>query len=136
MSKIVVPFDGSESALRALRHAMKTASEIHLVNVQSEIDAPAVSLHMTKDAVHKMQLERSSSILAAARELLDEAGCRYQSHSLVGNAGAAIARLAQSQQADSIVMGTRGMSALGKLMFGSVVTQVVQQTQLPVTLIK
>lgn len=136
MSKIVVPFDGSESALRALRYAMKTADEIHLVNVQETIDAPAVSLHMTREAVNKMQLDRSRWVLAAGCKLLDDAAFRYQSHALVGNAGTAIARLAETESADSIVMGTRGMSALGKLLFGSVVTQVVHQTKLPVTLIK
>jgi nucleotide-binding universal stress UspA family protein len=136
MSKIVVPFDGSESALRALRYAMKAADEIHLVNVQTAIDAPAVSLHMTREAIDNMQLDQSRRVLAPACKVLDDAAFRYQAHALIGHAGTAIARLAETENADSIVMGTRGMSALGKLMFGSVVTQVVQQTKLPVTLIK
>lgn len=136
MTKIVVPFDGSESALRALRYAMTTADEIHLVNVQAAIDAPAVSLHMTREAINKMQLDQARHVLAAGCKVLDDAAFRYQTHALVGNPGTVIARLAETENADSIVMGTRGMSALGKLMFGSVVTQVVHQTQLPVTLIK
>jgi nucleotide-binding universal stress UspA family protein len=136
MNKIVVPFDGSESALRALHYAMKIADEIHVVNVQSPIDAPAVSLHMTRDAIHNMQLEQSRSVLAAACKVLDDAAFPYHAHPLVGEPGTAIAQLVETQAADSIVMGTRGMSALGKLMFGSVVTKVVHQTNVPVTLIK
>jgi nucleotide-binding universal stress UspA family protein len=37
---------------------------------------------------------------------------------------------------DGIVMGTRGMSAVGNLVMGSVATKVIHLTKLPVTLVK
>ena len=37
---------------------------------------------------------------------------------------------------DGIVMGTRGMGAIGNLVMGSVATKVVHLTKLPVTLVK
>jgi len=136
MSKIVVAFDGSETALRALRYAMKIADEIHLVNAQPKIDAPALSLHMTRPDIDNMQFEQGRAVLAEACKVLDEGGVRYHTHLEIGEPASTIAQVAKSQSADMIVMGTRGMGAFGNLIFGSTVTKVVHLADVPVTLIK
>jgi nucleotide-binding universal stress UspA family protein len=47
-----------------------------------------------------------------------------------------IANLARRLRCDSIVMGTRGMTALGNLVLGSLATRVVHLAGVPVTLVK
>ena len=47
-----------------------------------------------------------------------------------------ITRKAEELNCDAIIMGTRGMGALGNLVMGSIATKVVHLTRLPVTLVK
>ena len=47
-----------------------------------------------------------------------------------------IAALAASGGFNLIIMGTRGISALGNLLLGSTATQVVHLSSVPVTLVK
>ena len=47
MNKVIVPVDGLEAAMRALRHAMNDADEIHVITVQMKANTPALLLHMT-----------------------------------------------------------------------------------------
>lgn len=44
--------------------------------------------------------------------------------------------MAKSEGVDVIVMGTRGMGALGNLALGSTATKVVHLADVPVTLVK
>ena len=55
---------------------------------------------------------------------------------LVGSVPHAIVKRAEDLGCDGIVMGTRGMGAIGDLVMGSVATKVIHLTKLPVTLVK
>ena len=55
---------------------------------------------------------------------------------LLGDPAETIVRYAAECGGTSILMGTRGMSAIGNLMLGSVAAKVVSRTGVPVTLIK
>ena len=136
MTKVLVPVDGSEVALRALRCAMKVADEIQIVNVQPRADAPALLLHMTQADIDRVQQEHGDSMLMDARKVLDAAGRAYRTHVLGGEPAVTIAELAKSEGVDLIVMGTRGMGALANLAFGSTATKVVHLSGVPVTLVK
>ncbi len=54
----------------------------------------------------------------------------------VGPAGETIAKVAESGKYDLIVMGTHGHGSLGKLVMGSVSTQVLANCQVPVLLVR
>lgn len=136
MTTVLVPIDGSEPAMHALRHAMKVADEIHIINVQSKADTPTLLLHMTQDEIDKAQQEHGRSMLADACKLLDDAGRNYRTHVLIGEPAVKIDRVARSERVDAIIMGTRGMGALGNLALGSTATKVVHLAEVPVTLVK
>lgn len=136
MTKMLVPFDGSDCAMRALRHAVEQASEIHVVNVQLKADTPTLLLHMTQDDIDKAQHEHGRSQLVDAIKRLDESKVSYRAHVLIGDPAPKIVRLAEAEGVDGIVMGTRGMGALGNLALGSVASKVVHLAKVPVTLVK
>lgn len=136
MTKVLIPIDGSEASLRALLHAMTRAGDIHIVNVQPKADAPALLLHMTQENIDKAQRDHGESKLAGARKVLDDEKRGYRTHVLIGEPSAKIVGLAASESVDAIVMGTRGMGALGNLTLGSVATKVVHLAEVPVTLVK
>lgn len=136
MNRILVPIDGSEQALRALRHAMAQAEEIHIVNVQRKADTPALLMHMTQHDIDRVQREHGHSMLVSARQLLDAAARPYRAHVLIGEPAPCIVDTARAEGVDAIVMGTRGMGALANMALGSTATKVVHLAELPVTLIK
>ena len=75
-------------------------------------------------------------MLVEARKVLDDAGRPYRTHVLLGEPATDIVRVARSEGVDLIVMGTRGMGALGNLVLGSTATKVVHLADTPVTLVK
>lgn len=136
MTQVLVPIDGSDAALRALCHAMRRDDEIHIINVQPRADAPVLLLHMTAEEIEQHQLANGHSTLDAALRMLDAARRSHRDHVLIGDPAYEIARVATAERVDSIVMGTRGMGALGNLTLGSVATKVVHLAEVPVTLVK
>lgn len=139
--KILLAVDGSEHSVRAARHVIGAVDgcarhEIALLNVQEPIDAPEILGHMKASEIEAMQETRGGDALAPAREVLDAAGVTYTPCVLIGPLAETIHQFAIDQKCDKIVMGTRGLGALGGALLGSVSQKVLQLTQLPVTLVK
>jgi nucleotide-binding universal stress UspA family protein len=139
--KILLPVDGSEHAERAARHVVASVqgcadSQIFLLNVQESIDAPEIRSHMRASEIEAMQEARGGDALEPIRTILDKAGLNYTPNVLIGPIAETIARFATDQACDKIVMGTRGLDAIGSALMGSVTTRLLHLTNLPVTLVK
>lgn len=141
--KILLPVDGSESSARAVEHVIKMAHqealpEIHLLHVRPLIDSWEVRRFLTPSEIAAMQQHEGEEELRACRALLDAAGMPYQYEVLVGDGqvAAAITHYAESKGCDLIVMGTHGRTGLRHLLMGSVTTDVIHGSQIPVTLVK
>jgi len=139
MSKVLVPVDGSENALRAVRYAVALAKDkpgyefhlLHVVDPSEFIDdnywKPNAIERLTQDGQTKLN---------AAKKLFDEAGVPCESELVVGNARNDIAAHARSKGCDAIIMGTRGMSPMAAMFIGSVAQRVLHTADVPVTLVK
>jgi nucleotide-binding universal stress UspA family protein len=141
MSKLLVPIDGSDSAKRALRHALSCggeacAPEIHLLNVQEPIVDWEVRRFMRDEEIDKMLRAKAEDIVSEAAEIAAGSGREVVRHILVGDTAQGIAEQAAALGCDQIVMGTRGMSALQGMLLGAISTKVLHLTDLPVTLVK
>jgi nucleotide-binding universal stress UspA family protein len=139
--KILLLVDGSEGATHAVRHVVRLATmikdlEVHLVNVQSRGDDWMVRRMLKSDELAVMEEEWSQSAIAPARVILQAAGIPCIDHMEQGEVGPTIARLTRDLACDQIVMGTRGQTALGGLLMGSVATKVLHLVEVPVTLVK
>lgn len=141
MRKPLVPIDGSDSALRALAHALaelqgQPVTELHLLNVQ----IPPVHMFPSKlvppDVIDQELRREGAAHLEQARAAVRAAGIACVCHVRIGHPGPEIAACAAEQGCDAIVMGTRGMGAAAGLLLGSVATRVVHVAQVPVTLVK
>jgi len=143
MKKLLVPVDGSECALRAVRHLLAKGSgtappgafEIHLVNVQPGLPGD-ITRFVSREQVEGYHRDESTRALAEARAVLDTAGARYEVHAEVGPLADTIVKLADTLGCDEIVMGARGRSALAEFLIGSTVTRVVHLSRVPVLLVK
>jgi nucleotide-binding universal stress UspA family protein len=139
--KILLPVDGSAHSERAAQHVVAMLQgcgnhEIHLINVQAPIDAVEVRSHMTAAEIEAMQETRGGDALAPARAVLDRAGLAHTPAVLLGPVAETIVRYADEHGCEKIVMGTRGLGAIAGALLGSVTTQVLHLTRLPVTLVK
>lgn len=61
---------------------------------------------------------------------------KFTTEILIGDVTNSIDRYADEKGCEAIVMGTRGMGAIGNLVTGSVAIKVIHLTRLSVTLIK
>jgi len=129
--RILVPFDGSPSAVRAIQHVIALAraghqSEVFILNVQ------AVSSDADRDRAERT----GKTILEQANELLARQTIPGTTCVLRGRPAEVILAAVQRYDIDLIVMGSRGLGSIASVLLGSVASNVVQQSAVPVTLIK
>lgn len=138
--RILVPVDGSERCNRAVKYVISLCqelgpAEIHLINVEP---APVgwQTHDMARETIQAHAKELAVEASAGARALLEEAGLPYSTHTEMGSPAETIARVAKELGCDSIVMGTHGRTVVGKLVLGSVASDVLHLVDIPVTLVK
>jgi nucleotide-binding universal stress UspA family protein len=73
-------------------------------------------------------------ILAYGKEI-EVAGLKFQTELLEGPVAEAIMNVAETRDADLIVLGARGMSSLEGLLLGSVSQKVIHHTTCPVLVV-
>jgi nucleotide-binding universal stress UspA family protein len=142
MHRLLVAVDGSDSAKHGLKHALKLAKvhgnmELHLLTVHPEpMIYGEIQVYVPREKMEELQKLHSMDILQPAIEAAKSAGVRFKSEVLAGSTAPTIVKRAEELDCIGIVMGTRGMGAIGNLVMGSVATKVVHLTKLPVTLVK
>ena len=139
MLRVLIPIDGSENSLRAVRLVIEKAPlykeplEIHLLNVQHPFPGTIRGVHEQAERYHH---DEGTKALADARKALDAAGLKYVYHISVGEAAEAIAHFVKDKNIGQVVMGTRGAGAVANMLLGSVATKVLHLVDVPVLLVK
>lgn len=149
--KILVPIDGSKSADNALVQAFKLAkihgSVVEILHVMTlaenlptqpemseKIDTPSewVEEYLTQIR------ERDEKMLSEAVQKANDAGLqgKVTSKLKVGKPGDVILEEASRGAFDLIVIGNRGLSGLKEFVLGSVSHQVVDESNVPVLVVK
>lgn len=135
---ILVPVDGSDNSLRALKFAaqrFRDASHVQLLllNVQPAMPASSrVKPAMIKDHHKRM----SEEALAPARTAAERLGAMFDCYFRVGDPAEVITNFARRAKCAEIIMGTRGLGRIRGLLLGSVTMKVIHLTTVPVTLVK
>ncbi len=136
---ILFATDGSEHAHRAAAVAASLALACHarvtvlhvFPTVSSDLGEPNMSHHI------KAALDKSQAIVEAAAARLREWGVAEVETDVVGNdAAEGILSVAGVRQADLIVIGARGLSALQSILQGSVSLSVTQRAKCPVVVVR
>ncbi|MDH3320233.1 MAG: universal stress protein [Betaproteobacteria bacterium] len=137
--RVLVPVDGSTSALQGVRHVLGLAPsgralDVHLVNVRTPFSQYLARFLSPRDrmAYHRFAGERA---LKGARRLLEQAGVSYRAHVELGPRAETVDRMAQQLQADQIVLGTARKNSLTRLLEDSLTAGLLRTTQVPVQVV-
>lgn len=142
MKNILVPVDGSEPSLRALRAALTLAKDqsstctVHVLNVQAPIISNNVARFFTADVLDAYYQDEGKEALKTAKALLAQEQIPYQIHITVGQIAEKVQAYIEEHNCDHVVMGTRGLGAVPGLLLGSATTKVLSRITVPITLIK
>ncbi|MEM0156025.1 MAG: universal stress protein [Thermoplasmataceae archaeon] len=137
--KAVVAYDDSDAAKQALRFSMKFSAVIDeyiivyvtpsLVGVTPTFDTyiPA--------SVYQRQEETSESIIASAKNVMGEGSVNASFVNMDSKGETvpkSIMRVAKERGADLIITGTRKLSGLSKAILGSVSSEIIKLSDIPV----
>ena len=139
--KILLPVDGSECTQRMVAYlgaheevfgsahdyVMLLAIQNLPANVASLLDAQAIEQYCS------LEVQR---VFEPLRAFAAQNGWQVRFETVNGDAGAVIARFAQQEHVDLIVMGSHGRTALANVVAGSVATSVLARCKTPVLLIR
>ena len=129
--KILVGFDGSNSAKDALALAKKHAAAFDAeVTVVTSLTGGSVT--------HAVEVEHATEDLEAAKKMFEDDGIRCQTKLLVRGMtpGEDLVEYANEKAVDEIIIGIKRRSKVGKLLFGSNAQYVIIKAPCPVVTVK
>ena len=144
--KILVPYDGSEHAKKALGQAIAiaedsegaklfVASVCNMVSAMSNFDQVSI-------AEGCLTTKLTEDLEAQCRRDLEEAvamvpeGVAHETVFEIGSPGPVILSIAEDKGCDLIVMGSRGLGPLKGIFMGSVSSYIVSRGKYPVLIVK
>lgn len=130
MKKILVAYDGGEAAHRALETAATLA---HALGATVSV-VSVVPTHGRLGTDPWDDSEVHAKELTEARTILRESGVEAQLLEPVGDPAATIERIAREGEFDTIVLGSRGLNALERVLQGSVSEHVATHAEATVVI--
>ena len=142
LSRILYPTDFSENAAHALPYAVGLAedhqAELCILHVIEDILTPAYfGAHFDPSVIPSAELEASAQKeLSAVLPDADAQPFPVRTILRRGSPYAEILETVKSEEADVIVMATRGYSGLAHLLLGSTAERIVRASPVPVLTIR
>jgi nucleotide-binding universal stress UspA family protein len=140
MDKIVIATDGSAASAEALDFGLELAADEDatalLVHVAPLMDVLPAGGFPTNPSVPHEITEADRVPLGEAEQVAKHAGVRATTELLVGDPAREIAAYADAQDADMIVVGSRGHGAIASVLLGSVSRGVLRESKRPVLVVR
>ena|ERR1700677_3269899 len=131
--RILVGYDGSSSAEKALEAALAIASSLgSTVDVLSVVQLPEPATLPELHAMLDSAREHYETELRRIAQAANGNGIRLETDVAVGHPAEQIIQRAEQIRADLIVIGHRGISKFEKLILGSVSERVLSYAHCPV----
>ncbi len=138
-TKVLVPYDGSEQAEEALRHALRTHDDAEVV-VLHIIDPVGKGGKKGAKATwwnmwYEDREKQAEATLEEAREIAEEEGHEITTEIRTGKPSKKIIEYAEEEVVDAIIMGRQGETGLSRVLLGSSADKVARHSDVPVTLV-
>jgi len=139
--KVLVGYDGSENAKRALGRAVVLSTEqgaairiVVAVSTVLPVYGPAAPYY--PPGYPEQIMTEGNKLLEAAVKVAKDAGRNASGSVEDGHPSEIILRIAESEGVDLIVLGRRGISAVERFLMGGVSSSVVNHSKCDVLLVK
>jgi len=142
--KILLAFDGSEHARKALNVAIDLALrynakllvveviDLHTVNLA---EATNISSYSISKAIEEIKSKASGDLRECIR-IAKESGVDVDGEILEGDPAAEILRYSEEKNVDLIITGSRGLSRWKRLLMGSVSNRIVSEAKVATLVVK
>ena len=139
--KILLPVDGSEVSLKAVRVAITLVQQglsgsVVLANVQEPATLYEMVVAPDGEVLQQVSTAAGVHALEQAEALLMAASVVYEREIATGDPAHTIVDIVERFGCDMVVMGARGTSALRSALLGSVSNEVLHATHVPVMIVK
>lgn len=139
--KILLPVDGSELSLEAVRYALRMRQyglqfSAVLANVQEPASLYELLVAHDAEMIDRVSADAGMDALSTAMGLLDAAGVDYECEVAKGDPAHTLIDVSERFGCDLVVMGARGVSAARSALLGSVSNEVLHASAVPVVIVK
>jgi len=136
--KILHANDGSDNAFKALSVALEVArqngAELHMVSVEEISYMPEFIEEVREET--GVAARRFHGVIQRAKAAAEKQGIKLHTHVIAGHPVRDISRLAADLEADLLVVGATGHSAIYDRMIGSRADRLIQLAHCPVLVVK
>jgi nucleotide-binding universal stress UspA family protein len=132
--KIVVGYDGSEAAKRALERATTIAGENRRIVVVAAAESHARTGITEGSHLDPSEVERRRRDLEEAQAYLSGRGIEAETIEAQGDPGDVVVEMAKD--ADLAIVGSRGLNPFQRLLMGSVSSKVVHRAECDVLVVR
>ncbi len=141
MLNILVPTDGSDLSLDAVRHVIRWSQEglalqVTLAHVREPVHLYEVVLAPDADVLENASQAAAEHALVPAAELLAAAGLSFTQEIATGDPANELPEMALECGCDAIVISTGGAGLLSNGRIGRVANAVVHHAEMPVTVVR
>lgn len=147
--KVLLAYDGSSSSQYTLEKSLpflrEQKAEILLLSVIPEVEIPAFPAGgdlqlpwsgVPSDEIQQKLQETGERILATAVQKVEEYGCTYRTKIMYGPPRMTICQVATEEKVDLIIMGSRGLGTVKRLLLGSVSDYVIHHAPCSVLIVR
>jgi nucleotide-binding universal stress UspA family protein len=146
ISKILFPTDGSEYSLKAAKYAVDIAknndAKVTIMHVY-QTTPPPVYLEPATGGEYLFFLESEKTIkergnlaIEKTKEIFNHESLSIETKFFQGHPVEAIVETAEKEKFDLIIIGSRGLGRLGRILLGSVAEGVIHNAPCPVLVIR
>jgi len=138
--KILLAVDGSPYTKKMLAylaaHEMFSPKNEYTAFTAQMVLPSQARAALGKEVVAKYHEDEGQRIMNPVQRFLERQGVKVKCAWKAGNPGELIAKLAEAEKFDLVVMGSHGHGTLVNLMVGSVATKVLASCKVPVLIVR
>ncbi|MBI3532490.1 MAG: universal stress protein [Burkholderiales bacterium] len=139
--KILLPVDGSDISLEAVRRVVQLAREglrasVVLANVQEPASLYEMLVAHDAEVLDRISAEAGVHAMMQAEALLQQAGITYEREVAKGDPAHTLVDILENYGCDLVVMGARGQGTLRSALLGSVSHELLHAAGVPVMIVK
>ncbi len=136
---ILVPYDGSHPAQKAVERAVRTAEdeEIILLRVIEVSDGMIdAGIDLVQEKLKEIQDQEPDELSAELKTLLDTSNVEFRIETVVGKPSREIVSFAEENDVTQIIIGSHGRKGVSRVLLGNVAENVVRRAPTTVTVVR